>query len=102
MSQIRFGLDTAADDAGLSPIQPHMPSPVADPSTRLADFRQLTNDDVRELISFSPNKSYCLDPIPTEAFFKFSRLSDKSHSQFISLLWNFPQCTETRFHLSPT
>jgi hypothetical protein len=64
VSQIRFGLDTAADDAGLPPIRPHVPSPVADPSTRLADFRQLTTDDVRELISSSPNKSCCLDPFP--------------------------------------
>jgi hypothetical protein len=54
VSQIRFGLDTAADDVGLSPIQPHIPSPVADPSTRLADFRQITTDDVRELIFSSP------------------------------------------------
>ncbi len=54
VSQIRFGLDTAADDTGLPPIRLHVPSPVADPSTRLADFRQLTTDDVRELISSSP------------------------------------------------
>ncbi len=71
VSQIRFGLDTAADDAGLSPIQPHIPSPVADPSTRLADFRQLTTEDVRELISSSPNKSCCLDPIPTVLLKRF-------------------------------
>jgi hypothetical protein len=51
VSQIRFGLGTAADDAGLSPIQPHIPAPVADPSTRLAAIHQLTTDDVRELPS---------------------------------------------------
>ena len=71
VSRIRFGLDTAADDAGLPPIQPHTPSAVADPSIRLADFRQLNTDDVRELISSSPNKSCCLDPIPTVLLKRF-------------------------------
>jgi hypothetical protein len=71
VSQIRFGLDTTADDVGLSPIHSHIPSPVADPSTRLADFRQLTTDDVRELISSSPNKSCCLDAIPTVLLKRF-------------------------------
>jgi hypothetical protein len=44
---------------------------VADPSTRLVDFRQLTTDDVRKLISSSPNKSCCLDPIPAVLLKRF-------------------------------
>jgi hypothetical protein len=36
-----------------------------------ADFRQLTTEDVRKLISSSPNKSCCLDPIPTVLLKRF-------------------------------
>jgi hypothetical protein len=71
VSQIRLELDTATDDAGLSPIQPHISSPVADSSTRLADFRRLTTDDVHKLIFYSPNKSCCLDTIATVLLKRF-------------------------------
>ncbi len=40
-------------------------------TTRLEAFRQLTTDDVRKLISSSPNKSCCLDPIPTVLLKRF-------------------------------
>ena len=55
-ARIRSGLDTAADAAGLPPIQQHISSPVADSLPHLAVFRKLTTDDARKLISFSPKQ----------------------------------------------
>jgi hypothetical protein len=71
VSGIRSSLDSAADDAGLPAIQLHIPFPIAESSLRLVDSRQLTTDDVRKLISPSPNKSCCLDPIPTVLLKRF-------------------------------
>ena len=65
VAKIRHGLDAAAIAAGLPSIQPHLPSAVADSPHRLAAFRPLISEDVRKLVVASPNKSCCLDPIPT-------------------------------------
>ena len=85
VARIRSGLDAAADAAGLPPIQQHFPSPVADSLPRLAVFRKLTTDDARELISFSPNKSSRLDPIPTVLLKRFADILSAPKASIINL-----------------
>ena len=89
VSGIRSSLDSA-DDAGLPPIQPQIPFPIAESSLRLVDFRQLTTDDVRKLISSSPNKSCCLALKRFIDFFVFPKTAiinlSLSHLELSSVL----------------
>ena len=67
----------------------------------LADFRQLNTNDVQKLISSSPNRSCCLDLIPTVLLKRFIDFLVSPITAILNLSlssWFFPSA-ESRFHL---
>ena len=84
-SRIRSGLDAAAAQAGLPTILPHSPRPVETTSPSLTEFRQLSTIDVRKLVTSSPNKSCCLDPIPTVLLKRFIDILVPSITTIVNL-----------------